>query len=133
MSLPGDDTRRDPDALLAQVQEQERRAARGRLRIYFGASAGVGKTYAMLSAARQLGATRNLLVGIVETHGRAETEALLEGLEVLPRKRVDYRGKALTEFDIDAALERRPQLVLVDELAHSNVPGSVMSELTVIR
>jgi two-component system, OmpR family, sensor histidine kinase KdpD len=124
MNFPGDDARRDPDALLAQVREQERRATRGRLRIYFGASAGVGKTYAMLSAARQLGATRDVLVGIVETHGRAETEALLEGLAVLPRKRIDYRARPLTEFDIDAALERRPQLVLVDELAHSNVPGS---------
>jgi len=124
MSFPGEETRRDPDALLAQVQEQERRAARGRLRIYFGASAGVGKTYAMLSAARQLAAGRKVLVGIVETHGRAETEALLEGLEVLPRKRIEYRGKQLTEFDIDAALARRPDLVLVDELAHSNVAGS---------
>ncbi|KQV45120.1 DUF4118 domain-containing protein [Massilia sp. Root335] len=124
MSVPGDEVRRDPDALLAQVQEEERRAARGRLRIYFGASAGVGKTYAMLSAARQLAATRAVLVGIVETHGRAETEALLDGLDVLPRRHIDYRGKALTEFDIDAALERHPQLVLVDELAHSNVPGS---------
>ncbi|MFC5549364.1 two-component system sensor histidine kinase KdpD [Massilia aerilata] len=124
MSFPGEETRRDPDALLAQVQEQERRAARGRLRIYFGASAGVGKTYAMLSAARQLAASRKVLVGIVETHGRAETEALLEGLEVLPRKRIEYRGKQLSEFDIDAALARRPDLVLVDELAHSNLAGS---------
>ena len=89
MSYLGEETRRDPDALLAQVQEQERRAARGRLRIYFGASAGVGKTYAMLSAARQLAASRKVLIGIVETHGRAETEALLEGLEVLPRKRIE--------------------------------------------
>ncbi|KQV50092.1 two-component system sensor histidine kinase KdpD [Massilia sp. Root335] len=124
MNFPGDEARRDPDALLAQVREQERRAARGRLRIYFGASAGVGKTYSMLSAARQLAATCDVLIGIVETHGRAETEALLEGLAVLPRKRIDYRGRALVEFDIDAALERRAQLVLIDELAHSNVPGS---------
>jgi two-component system sensor histidine kinase KdpD len=124
MSFPGDDARRDPDALLAQVREQERRAARGRLRIYFGASAGVGKTWTMLSAARQLAGSRKVLVGIVETHGRADTEALLDGLEILPRKRIDYRGRPLTEFDIDAALERRPQLVLVDELAHSNIAGS---------
>jgi len=124
MSFPGDEARRDPDALLAQVQEQERRAARGRLRIYFGASAGVGKTYAMLSAARQLAASRQVLVGVAETHGRFETEALLEGLELLPRRRIEYRGKVLAEFDIDAALARRPQLVLVDELAHSNVAGS---------
>jgi len=124
MNFPGDESRRDPDALLAQVQEQERRAARGRLRIFFGASAGVGKTYSMLSAARQLADTRDVLIGIVETHGRAETEALLEGLAVLPRKRIDYHGRQLTEFDIDTALERRPQLILVDELAHSNVAGS---------
>jgi len=124
MSVPGDEVRRDPDALLARVQEEERRAARGRLRIYFGASAGVGKTYAMLSAARQLAAARTVLVGVVETHGRAETEALLDGLQVLPRRQIAYRGKVLSEFDIDAALERRPELVLVDELAHSNVPGS---------
>ncbi len=124
MSVPGDEVRRDPDALLARVQEEERRAARGRLRIYFGASAGVGKTYAMLSAARQLAAARSVLVGVVETHGRAETEALLDGLQVLPRHQIAYRGKVLSEFDIDAALERRPELVLVDELAHSNVPGS---------
>ena len=124
MSFPGEESRRDPDALLVQVQEQERRAARGRLRIYFGASAGVGKTYAMLSAARQLASSRKVLVGIVETHGRAETEALLDGLDVLPRKRIDYRGKALAEFDIDAALALRPDLILVDELAHSNVAGS---------
>jgi two-component system sensor histidine kinase KdpD len=124
MSFAADASRRDPDALLARVQEQERRAVRGRLRIYFGASAGVGKTYAMLSAARQLAASRNVLVGVVETHGRAETEALLDGLEVLPRQRIDHRGKALFEFDIDAALLRHPDLVLVDELAHANVAGS---------
>jgi two-component system sensor histidine kinase KdpD len=122
--VTGDDTRRDPDTLLARVREEERRAARGRLRIYFGASAGVGKTYAMLSAARPLAAARTVLVGVVETHGRAETEALLAGLTVLPRRQVAYRGKALSEFDIDAALARHPDLVLVDELAHSNVAGS---------
>jgi two-component system sensor histidine kinase KdpD len=125
MIVPSVSQRRDPDALLAQVQADERRAARGKLRIYFGACAGVGKTYAMLSAAQQLAAGgRTLLVGIVETHGRSETEALLKGLEVIPRKSIEYRGKILTEFDLDAALERHPELVLVDELAHSNVPGS---------
>jgi two-component system sensor histidine kinase KdpD len=123
--IPSERQRRDPDELLAEVQAQERRAARGKLRIYFGASAGVGKTYAMLTAARQVQAGgRRLLVGVVETHGRSETEALLDGLEVLPRKDIGYRGKLLPEFDIDAALARRPELVLVDELAHSNVPGS---------
>ena len=125
MIIPSEDQRRDPDALLAQVQAAERRAARGRLRVYFGASAGVGKTYAMLSAARELQAAgRKLLVGVVETHGRSETEALLQGLDVLPRKSVAYRGRLLSEFDIDGALARRPELILVDELAHSNVPGS---------
>jgi two-component system sensor histidine kinase KdpD len=117
--------RPDPDALLAQVQAQERRAARGKLRIYFGASAGVGKTYAMLTAGRKLQADgHDVLVGVVETHGRSETMALVEGLDVLPLKTIDYRGKTISEFDIDAALARRPALILVDELAHSNAPGS---------
>lgn len=117
--------RPDPDALLAQVQAQEKRATRGKLRIYFGASAGVGKTYAMLNAARKLVAEgRAVLVGVVETHGRAETAEVLEGLDVLPLKAVEYRGKTLTEFDIDAALERHPPLILMDELAHSNAAGS---------
>src|SRR3982074_1247573 len=122
---PTDYQRPDPDALLAHVQAQERRAARGKLRIYFGASAGVGKTYAMLVAARKLKADgRDVIVGIVETHGRSETASLLEGLDVLPLKTIDYRGKTITEFDIDAALARRTKLILVDELAHSNAPGS---------
>jgi two-component system sensor histidine kinase KdpD len=111
--------------LLAHVQEQERRALRGKLRIYFGASAGVGKTYAMLGAARKLAAEKlDVVVGIVETHGRIETAAQLEGLAVLPLKPLEYRGKQVDEFDIDAALERRPALILIDELAHTNVPGS---------
>ncbi|WP_039912872.1 two-component system sensor histidine kinase KdpD [Cellvibrio mixtus] len=117
--------RPDPDALLAQMQAREQRAARGKLRIYFGASAGVGKTCAMLSAARKLvNEGKSVLVGVVETHGRADTQAMLDGLEVLPRKQVEYRGKSLAEFDIDAALERKPPLILIDELAHSNAPGS---------
>jgi two-component system sensor histidine kinase KdpD len=119
------DRRPDPDALLAQMQSGERAAARGRLRIYFGASAGVGKTWAMLAAARKLQAEGQApLVGVVETHGRSETAAMLAGLEVLPLKMLAHRGKALAEFDLDAALARRPALVLVDELAHSNAPGS---------
>ncbi|WP_395402645.1 two-component system sensor histidine kinase KdpD [Pseudoduganella sp. UC29_106] len=123
--MPNDDDRPDPDALLAQVQAQERKAARGKLRIYFGASAGVGKTYAMLSAARKLQAAgQHLLVGVIETHGRSETAALVDGLPLLPLRAVEYRGKTLHEFDIDAALERRPPLILIDELAHSNAPGS---------
>ncbi|WP_020654527.1 DUF4118 domain-containing protein [Massilia niastensis] len=122
---PNDYQRPDPDALLAQMREQERKAARGRLRIYFGASAGVGKTYAMLQEARKLREEgRAPLVGVIETHGRRETARLLEGLEVLPRRQVEYRGRRIEEFDLDAALARAPELVLVDELAHSNAPGS---------
>ncbi len=115
--------RPDPDQLLARMREQEARARRGRLRIYFGASAGVGKTWAMLSAARTLPAEA-VLAGVVETHGRRETAALLDGLPQLPPKQVGYRGKTLPEFDIDGALAAGAPLVLVDELAHSNVPGS---------
>jgi two-component system sensor histidine kinase KdpD len=123
--LPNDGQRPDPDALLAQVQSQERSAARGKLRIYFGASAGVGKTYAMLAAARKLRSEgRPVLVGVLETHGRAETAALLDGLDLVPQKALAYRGKTLNEFDLDAALARHPPLILVDELAHANAPGS---------
>ncbi|RXZ36364.1 DUF4118 domain-containing protein [Oxalobacteraceae bacterium CAVE-383] len=122
---PSESQRPDPDALLAQVQEQERRASRGRLRIYFGASAGVGKTYAMLNAARKLAAENiDVLVGIVETHGRSETAAQTEGLTLLPLKQIEYRDKNVAEFDIDAALARKPALILIDELAHTNAPGS---------
>ncbi|MFZ6673893.1 DUF4118 domain-containing protein [Undibacterium sp. Xuan67W] len=119
------DQRPDPDVLLAHVQAQERRASRGKLRIYFGASAGVGKTYAMLSAAHKLQAEgQEVLIGVVETHGRRETLALLDGLPLLPPKAVAYRDKTLSEFDIDSALARNPPLILIDELAHSNTPGS---------
>ena len=107
------------------MRADERRAARGRLRIYFGASAGVGKTYAMLQEARKLATEgRAPLVGVIETHGRAETARLLDGLELLPRRRVDHRGRQLDEFDLDAALAHAPGVILVDELAHSNAPGS---------
>lgn len=117
--------RPDPDVLLAQMREQERSAARGRLRIYFGASAGVGKTYAMLQEARRLrDEGKDALVGVVETHGREETARLLDGLQVLPRRQVEHRGVRIGEFDLDAALARRPAVILVDELAHSNAPGS---------
>ncbi|HUM17388.1 MAG TPA: two-component system sensor histidine kinase KdbD, partial [Candidatus Nitrosotalea sp.] len=117
--------RPDPEALLAQVREEERRASRGRLKIFFGAAPGVGKTYAMLEAARARAREGvDVLVGVVETHGRPETAALLEGLSALPRREAEYRGIHLKEFDLDAALARRPGLLLVDELAHSNAPGS---------
>ncbi|MBA4708580.1 DUF4118 domain-containing protein [Aquitalea aquatica] len=119
------DTRPDPDALLDELKQEELAAQRGRLKIFFGACAGVGKTYAMLSAARvrqQEGC--KVLVGVVETHGRKETEAQLQDLEVLPATRIEYKGRSLAEFDLDAALARHPQLILMDEFAHSNVPGS---------
>ena len=117
--------RPDPDLLLAKVKRQEADAHRGKLRIYFGSSAGVGKTYAMLAAAGKLKSERrDVVVGIVETHGRSETAALLADLEILTPKLMEYRGKNLNEFDLDAALLRRPSLILVDELAHSNVQGA---------
>lgn len=117
--------RPDPETLLAQIRAGEARARRGRLRIYFGANAGVGKTWAMLGAARhEREAGRDVLIGVVETHGRAETAALAEGLQALPLREVAYRDRALREFDLDAALARHPEVLLVDELAHSNAPGS---------
>jgi two-component system sensor histidine kinase KdpD len=113
--------RPDPDALLARVQREEAKAKRGKLKIFFGATAGVGKTYKMLEEARVLkGRGVDVVVGYVEPHGRAETEALLEGLERLPFLQVAYRGATLRDFDLDAVLARKPALVLVDELAHSN-------------
>lgn len=116
-----DDARPDPDALLAL----EGRAGHGRLKIFLGAAPGVGKTYAMLQAARRLAEDgHKVLIGLVETHGRAETEALVAGLDLLPRRMIAHRGHALQEFDLDAALARRPALIVVDELAHSNAPGS---------
>lgn len=119
------DSRPDPDQLLEQLKGEQARARMGRLRIYFGASAGVGKTYAMLSAAhREIKAGRAVLVGVVETHGRAETAELLAGLPRLPLRDVPYRGRVLREFDLDAALAARPDILVVDELAHSNVEGS---------
>ena len=117
--------RPDPDSLLKLAEAEETASRRGRLKLFFGANAGVGKTYAMLEAARQRKKENvDVVVGVVETHGRSETAALLEGLEVLPKKDVAYKGFTLKEFDIDAALARKPQLILVDELAHTNAPGS---------
>lgn len=117
--------RPDPDLLLATVQNEETRKRRGRLKIFFGACPGVGKTYAMLQALherRREGVA--VLVGVVETHGRKETEALLQDLPQLPRKAAEYRGRELPEFDLDAALASDAALIAVDELAHTNVPGS---------
>jgi two-component system sensor histidine kinase KdpD len=116
--------RPNPDELLARVQQEETRAKRGTLRIFFGYAAGVGKTYAMLAAAqRERAAGTDIVVGYVEPHGRSETEVMLHGLESLPPLSVMYRGTALREFDLDAALARKPSIILVDELAHTNSPG----------
>ena len=115
------DRRPSADALLALTHREQR----GRLKVFLGAAPGVGKTYAMLQAgrARKLQGV-DVVAAVVETHGRAETQALLEGIEVLPRRDMEYRGTRLTEMDLDAVLARRPHLVLVDELAHTTAPGS---------
>jgi two-component system sensor histidine kinase KdpD len=120
-----EDIRPDPDALLAAIQKVEAEKKRGKFKVFLGMAAGVGKTYAMLRAGQR--AQRegiDVVVGYVETHGRKETEALLAGLTVMPRRKVDYRGVTLEEMDLDALLARHPKLALVDELAHTNVPGS---------
>src|SRR6478752_2638437 len=117
--------RPDPDALLAQMKREEAKSTRGKLKIFFGMSPGVGKTYAMLLAAREKQAEGcEVVVGIVETHGRKETEALLEGMPIMPRSQIEYRGTTLTEMDLDAILTWHPGLAVVDELAHTNAPGS---------
>lgn len=123
---PNDELKRpDPDLLLAKVQTEEKRASQGKLRIYFGASAGVGKTYSMLVEANKINREgKQIVVGIVETHGRSETEKLVEGLPVLPRRSIAYHGKTIEEFDLDSALQQTGKLILIDELAHSNAPGS---------
>jgi len=122
------DRRPDPDRLLERVKAEEEQGRRARLKVFFGAAPGVGKTYAMLEAARRLKAAGvDVVIGWIETHGRAETAALAEGLERIPPREVEYRGTRLREFDLDAALKRRPALLLLDELAHTNAPGSTHS------
>src|SRR6516162_2333226 len=117
------DQRPSPEALLEAARREERRS--GRLKIFVGAAPGVGKTYEMLQQARARKQDGyDVVVGVVETHGRAETQALLDGLEIVPRKRLEYRGQSLEEMDLDALIARHPQIVLVDELAHTNAPGS---------
>jgi two-component system sensor histidine kinase KdpD len=117
--------RPDPDALLEQVQAEEARAKRGQLKVFFGASPGVGKTFGMLEAAiAKRTAGIDVVIGLVETHGREDTRRLLTGFEILPRRTVEYRETSLEEFDLDAALARRPALLILDELAHTNAPGS---------
>ncbi len=121
MSAP----RPDPDTLLRRLQDERDRQLRGKLKVFLGASPGVGKTFSMLEAAQAKRADGlDVVVGIVETHGRTETARLVEGLEVLPRRTLEYRGTRLEEFDLDGAIARHPALLLVDELAHSNAPGS---------
>src|ERR1039458_7432115 len=120
-----DDYRPDPDALLAAIQKTEAATKRGKFKVFLGMAAGVGKTYAMLRAAQRAQREgRDVVIGYVETHGRKETDALVAGLPVIPRRKAEYRGVMLEEMDLDALLARRPQLALVDELAHTNIPGS---------
>ena len=117
--------RPNPDALLAALQRDEARLQRGKLKVFLGMCAGVGKTYAMLEAAqREFAAGRDVVIGYLETHGRKETDVLAEGLPSIPRRLIEYRGIQLSEFDLDAALTRKPKLILVDEFAHSNAPES---------
>src|SRR5215469_9049711 len=117
------DQRPSPEALLEAARRADSPA--GKLKIFVGAAPGVGKTYEMLTSAHaRLKAGTDVVVGFVETHGRAETEALVRGLEVIPRKRMEYRDQFLEEMDIDAVIARKPKLALVDELAHTNAPGS---------
>ena len=117
------DKRPSPDALLEAARREEGRL--GKLKIFMGAAPGVGKTYEMLQQARARKKDGyDIVVGVVETHGRKETEALLDGLEVIPRGRIEYKGQGLEEMDLDAIIARRPQIVLVDELAHTNEAGS---------
>lgn len=120
-----DDSRPNPDQLLKQVKVEEGKANHGKLKIFFGACAGVGKTYAMLQAAHQEVQDKvDVVAGVIEGHGRVETIKLLEKLNVLPLKEVQYQGVTLKEFDLDAAIARNPKILLVDELAHTNAPGS---------
>ena len=117
------DQRPSPEALLEAARREE--SASGQLKIFVGAAPGVGKTYEMLQTARARKQDGyDIVVGVVETHGRKETEALLDGLEVIPRRRLEYKGQWLEEMDLDAIIARHPQIVLVDELAHTNAPGS---------
>ncbi|HEX9020563.1 MAG TPA: sensor histidine kinase KdpD [Nitrospirota bacterium] len=120
-----EEQRPSPDEFLDRMRRETERSREGQLKIFFGAAPGVGKTYAMLEAARQKRSESvDVVVGLAETHGRRETEALLEGLEILPRRDIEYRGAVLKEFDLDAALRRKPAVILVDELAHTNAHGS---------
>lgn len=121
-----EETRRDPDRILKQIrqEEQEQKRERGKLKIFFGYAAGVGKTYAMLKAAHEtLAQGTDTVAGYIEPHTRPETMALLKGLEVIPVREIEYNGMKLRELDLDGVIKRHPQLVLVDELAHTNGVG----------
>src|SRR5262245_22970828 len=123
--MPAERRRPDPDSVLAHVAAEEAAGRGGRLKVFLGAAPGVGKTFAMLNAARELRRQGvDVVAGIVETHGRAETEALLAGLEIVPRRKLEYREREFEELDLDGLLGRRPAVALVDELAHTNIPGS---------
>jgi osmosensitive K+ channel signal transduction histidine kinase (EC 2.7.3.-) len=125
MTIPDTTIRPTPEAMLKLAQAEEAQSGQGRLKVFLGYAAGVGKTYAMLEAARERKRDgRDVVVGYVESHGRSETDALLDGLELIPRRELSYAGVLLPEMDLDAILTRKPQIVLVDELAHCNVPGS---------
>lgn len=118
-----DETRPDPSALLQFAKKTEEK--RGRLKIFLGAAPGVGKTYAMLSAAKKMrDEQHDIVIGLIETHGRQETEKLLANLTILPREKIDYKGKQFTDLNLSLALQRHPEIILIDELAHSNIPGS---------
>ncbi|MBA3815802.1 MAG: sensor histidine kinase KdpD, partial [Parachlamydiaceae bacterium] len=123
--MASEDDQPNPDELLKAIQREEQQNTLGRLKIFFGMSAGVGKTYCMLGEAqqRQKDGT-NVVVGLINTHGRKETEALLQGLPLIPEKWVKYKDIAFEEMDLEAIISKKPELVLVDELAHTNVPGS---------
>ena len=121
----GDRERPTAEEMLARLQREEEERRRGRLRVYLGAAPGVGKTYAMLEEGHRLRAEgHDVIIGFVETYGRAETEAMIGDLEIVPRRNVEYRGVVLEEMDFDAILARHPEIVLIDELAHTNAPGS---------
>ncbi|HEV8051671.1 MAG TPA: sensor histidine kinase KdpD, partial [Parachlamydiaceae bacterium] len=120
-----DDDRPDPEEILKSINREERRRSKGKLKIFLGMAAGVGKTFAMLEAAQKLQKEGVYVVlGAIDTHGREDTAKLLDGLQIIPEKWIKYKDSVFEELDIDAILKCKPQLVLVDELAHSNVPGS---------
>jgi len=117
--------RPDPDSILASIKNEEAKSIQGKLKIFLGMSAGVGKTYTMLEVAHEAKKEgKDIIIGYVETHNRQETEKLTKGLELIPRKSIEYKGISVEEMDIDSVLQRKPAIVLVDELAHTNAPGS---------